>query len=200
MARKAIVGIGLLALLFWGRKTMARKPTEMGLTPHFRLSEFLRSRAVPEVAFYKPTTAEINNAIAWAEKIGEPLRAFIGGPVVISGGARPDSVRNARGENFYEALKARGYAPAENSDHEDFTGFDVQFPGKSKDAYLKAYEWLRDNPNVRQVGIYFRTNPDNGQVYADHIHISVITPIKPRRIDAFSYARLDNQKIPEDFA
>lgn len=195
MARgKVIAGLTLLSLLLLGRRTMARKPTDIQLTPHFRLSEFLRSTAVPEVAYYKPSEEEIERLRKLCREVLEPLRDFVGVPVVITGGARPASVRNAAGQNFYEALTAKGYAPAANSDHENFIGVDVRFRGDAE-TFKRAYEWLKTQRKVRQVGIYFKTV--GNAIVPDHLHISVVAPGYPRKTDSLSYVRLDNKKVSE---
>lgn len=194
--KRTLIGFGLLALLLMGRKSMAKKPTDMQLSPHFRLSEFLRSSAVPEVAYYKPTAEEIARLKLLCEDVLEPLRAYVGRPIRITGGARPESVRNAAGQTFYEALTAKGYVPASNSDHERFIGVDVTFRGGAAE-YKRAFEWLKSRPDVRQVGIYFKSVGDGSAAIPDHLHISVVAPGYPRLTSAFSYARIDNRKVSE---
>lgn len=152
---------------------MARNTSsgDIQLTPHFFASEFLRSRTVPEVANYKPTDAEIGMLRRWASLVGEPLRAKFG-PVLITGGARPDSVRDARGRTFTEALRAAGYSPSDTSDHKWFGAADVQFPKLTADQYQQAFEAAIANQNVRQVILEIESGKPT-------LHIAVVAPGKP---------------------
>lgn len=191
---KVIAGLTLLSLLLLGRRAMPKKPADIQLTPHFRLSEFLRSEAVPEVAYYKPTDEEIERLRKLCREVLEPLREYVGKPVVVTGGARPASVRNAAGQTFYEALSSKGYAPANNSDHEHFIGVDVRFRGSAED-FRRAFDWLKTQRKVRQVGIYFKTI--GNAIVPDHLHVSVVAPGYPRKTDTLSYVRLDGRKVTE---
>lgn len=152
--------------------------TEIRLSAHFSLSELLRSSAVPEVARYAPTSAEVASARALARDVLEPLRAFVGSPITITGGARPDGVRNAQGQSFDEALRDRGDSPAEHSDHKTFNGVDAAFRGTA-DSYRAAYEWVQRLPGLRQVILYLRTGP-GGELLPHHLHVAAVVPGRPR--------------------
>lgn len=195
--------LGFLALLLWGKKLMAKKPLELQLSPNFKLSEFLRSTSVPEVKYYHPTPKELANLQLLVDKVLQPLRNEFG-PIRISGGMRPMSVRNSKGQNFTEALRQSGYEPSPEGDHTTFNGVDIQLVRTpSAKMYLKAYHWLKAHPSVRQVILYLKTDPDTQASYADHIHVSSVTPEKPSlyysatRSDDFAYAKLDNKRVTE---
>ncbi len=199
-SKKTWLAAGLVAGLFFiGRK--ARAMEDIQLSPHFKLSEFLRSRAVPEVKNYKPNAAELANLKILVDKVLEPMRVKFG-PVFISGGMRPDSVRNAKGQNFTQALEAAGYKPAPEGDHTTFNGVDFQLPKKSVADYLKVYQWLKGNPYVRQVILYLRTDAPSDTTYPDHIHVSSVAPGRPRFQvpEKFAYLTLDGRKVPEIYS
>lgn len=208
----ALWAIGL-ALTFSARKGSAKssaqsfRPTASGvdlntnLSPHFKLGEFLRSTSVPEVRNYVPTQEELARLTILCQTVLEPLRTFVGAPIFISGGARPESVTNSKGQHFHEALQEAGYNPATHSDHALFAGCDVQLvkngaPSPDKGAWIKAFNFLKSLPSVRQVGIYFDT-VDDGTTIADHIHVSAVCPDLPRKETSFSYVQLDNKSVSE---
>lgn len=171
------VGGGLL-LFFLGRRkgvSSSSRPTDVQLTPHFWRSEFLRSRTVPEVARYTPTEEETGMLRRWASLVGEPLRAKFG-PVLVTGGARPDAVRDARGRTFTEALRAAGYSPSDGSDHRWFGAADIQFPKLAANQYQAAFEAAIANPNVRQVILEIEQGKPT-------IHVAVVAPGKPPKQD-----------------
>lgn len=198
LALFGVVGVVLLARP--GRaRAMTKTKTEARLSPHFMLSEFLRSSAVPEVAYYKPTAAELSYVRRLAMLVLEPVRTAHG-VVRISGSMRPESVRNAKGQTFFEALTAAGYAPAEHSDHSLFIGTDFQLPGADLETYSAVYRELQRNPNVRQVILYLKTG-DNGRRFVDHVHVSVAVPGLPTLpSERYAYLTLDGQRVSEAFA
>lgn len=163
-------GLGL-GLLFLRGKGKAVSNTDVRLSPHFWQSEFLRSRTVPEIARYTPTEAETAMLRRWAVKVGEPLRAAFG-PVVVTGGARPDAVKDSRGRTITEALRAAGYSPSSTSDHRWFGAADIQFPKLQASDYQKVFEAGIANPEVRQIIL----EVENGK---PTLHVAVVAPGKP---------------------
>lgn len=183
---KGLIAGGLLlgGLLFFMRRSRGGRPVEdVQLSPHFLLSEFLHSTAVPEVALYHPTDTEIANARTLALGVLEPTRAMFGGPVVITGGGRPPSVRNAKGENFVQALREAGDQPAEHSDHEVFAGADFTLWNAPAREYLRIFNALKDLAAVRQVILYLTTDAD-GHYLPHHLHAAAVVPGRPRLGDA----------------
>lgn len=194
---KIWIGVGVAFLLFFGRGKKAMAKTELQLSPHFKLSEFLRSSSVPEVAYYHPTEGELSNLRFLVTNVLEPLRSEYG-PVLITGGARPDSVRNARGQTFTEALEERGYQPAEHGDHTTFNGVDFRLPGKPTAEHVRAYLRLKQNPNVRQVILYLKTDPDTGNAFVDHIHVASVAPALPRVLaQNFAFTKINGRRATE---
>ena len=173
----------------------SRQRTSLQLSPHFNLSEWLHSTTIPEVAYYQPTDTEVRNAQTLAVKVLEPLRRLTG-PIQISGGARPDSVRDSQGRGFVEALRAAGYRPSETSDHRFFSGVDITFPQGTAETYRLAYGALQRNPDVRQVILYLHTQED-GTTRPSHIHISAVVPglSSMRGRNAFAFVDLDGQAV-----
>lgn len=188
----AFLGLGIGALLLFGRKASGavREATDMQLSPHFRLSEFLRSTAVPALKYYKPTEEEIITLKALCTGLLEPLRKHVGRPIFISGGIRPESVRDPKGRTFDEALKAAGYDPAKHSDHKTANGVDFEIVQGTKAQYEAAYKFLESNPLTRQVILYYIKNIPN------HIHLSIVIPGKPKiTSDSYAFLNVDGKKL-----
>lgn len=197
-----LVGAVLAAGLMFLRPKRASAATvpDVQLSPHFRLSEFLRSSRVPELARYQPTTSELANVRALAVDVLEPLRAQFG-PVLITGGGRPDSVRNAAGQTLTEALLKDPTDPVARSaaaagDHPIFAGADVVLPKLSTvDQYRSAYEALRSNPRVRQVVLELATDKA-GRTTISHLHVAVVLPGRPRLSgERFAYVAVDGKRL-----
>lgn len=171
----ALAVAGGLGLLLVGRRRRGNASTpDMRLSPHFMLSEFLRSEAVPEVASYQPTPQELARLQILCNAVLEQIRSAYGRPIVITSGLRPESVRNAQGQSFEEALRARGYNPAEDSDHEVGNGCDFIMRGAPLSDYVSAFNALSRDPDVRQVILYLRTV--NGQTLPQHMHVAAVVP------------------------
>ena len=181
---------------------MAKQIVEMQLSPHFKLSEFLRSSVIPDVKYYQPTESEIENLKFLANEILEPLRNDFG-PIRITSGARPASIRDSQGRTFVEALKARGYQPAPEGDHTTFNGADIQLvraPFKLE-TYHRAVEVLKLNPKVRQVILYVKTDELTKRPYASHIHVASVAPGRPSFYatapERYAFTNLDGHRVPE---
>lgn len=202
---KIAIALGAIAVLLWGRKAMAKQIVEMQLSPHFKLSEFLRSTAIPEVKYYRPNEQEIENLKFLVNEILEPLRQDFG-PIRIVGGVRPNSVRDSQGRNFTEALKARGYEPSPEGDHTTFNGADIQLVRAPfrLDTYKRAVEVLKRNPKVRQVILYIKTDELTKRPYASHIHVASVAPGRPSFYatapDRYAFVNLDGHRVPEGVA
>ena len=72
--------------------------SDMLLTPHFRLREFLTSREHPDLASaMRPTPLHINNIHLQCATIYEPVRAYLGVRVFVSSGLRSEALNQAVG-------------------------------------------------------------------------------------------------------
>lgn len=193
----ALVGGGaaVAALLLGTRKSRAATPrrTDVQLSRNFRLSEFLQSSAIPALRDYQPTQDELANLALLVNLVLQPMRDRFGA-IRITGGARPPSLRSPEGKTFYDLLLERGYDPAVDSDHNVFGGADVYLTELPAERWPEAHEWAKANPHVRQVISYYKTAA--GRVVPDHMHLSVVTPGRPRLVTAdFSFAKLDGQRV-----
>lgn len=201
----AAVGVGAL-VLFRSKPAAARSPTaprspvEKVLSPHFKLSEFLRSGSVPQLAGYEPSPAELANLQSLVDKVLEPLRQEFGA-VLVTGGGRPQSVRNAAGKTITDSLLtstdpvARTAALA--SDHIPFAAADIVLASNpTVEKHQAAYLWLINNQAVRQVILELK-HDSTGALAIHHIHVAVVTPTRPRLPDATrAFAAIDGVPIP----
>jgi hypothetical protein len=149
--------------------------SEMQITPNFKLSEFLHSTKLPELAWYKPTAGELQALIRLCLLVLEPLRGIFG-PIQITGGARPTNVRDSQGRNLSDLLAtdSRNPGASKTSDHIWFGAADIVVPSaKTVSDYKKVWETLKANPNVRQVLLELSSAP-GGKVVIHHIHVSVV--------------------------
>ena len=72
--------------------------SDMRLTDHFRLREFLTSRDHPELAaMMRPTPLHINNIHLQCATIYEPVRAYLGVRIFMSSGLRSEALNEAVG-------------------------------------------------------------------------------------------------------
>ena len=171
----------------------SRVDTKLG--EHFMLSEFLVSSTFPDLKDYTPTAKELANAKNLVDQILEPLREKYG-PIQITSGGRPESVARAHGTTWHDALAKQGLAPAEHSDHADFSGVDF-VPTAVTDAskLIDLVDFLKHNDSVRQVIPYFKSTPDGGKAL-QHIHVGLITDTGARIPEpSFYFAMLDNKRV-----
>ena len=169
-----IGAIGLVAFFLTSRKSyaMSNDATDIQLSKDFKLSEFLRSEALPEIANYRPTTQEVKNLKFLVDNIIQPLRDKFG-PIFISGGARPMSVKNSKGQTIYDLLKDEGKKPSKTSDHEIFAGADLEF--NSPEKFALAYKYVQTLPKLKQAILYTYTD-NTGKVIPRHLHVGVKLP------------------------
>ena len=177
------------------------------LTENFTVGEWLQSAEAPELASYKLTQADFDTLKALASKIMQPLRDKFG-PIFISGGARPPDFRTAKpitvkkiqtgasvtvpaGSTIDAVIAAKGYDPAEHSDHHYFGAADFEIITKDSAGALisdsakmeAAFKQLKADPNVRQVILY--RQPDNK---VGHIHVAVVFADHPKELgSAFAF-------------
>lgn len=212
----ALAGGGALLWWLWPRDSKAQPRLALSIGPptlvppaadeqvssHFKLSEFLQSSKVPELARYRPTAEELTNLKALAGNVLEPLRLWYG-PIRISGGGRPQSVRNAAGRTITEEL-ARSADPVEKtasakSDHVPFAAADAVFidvPPTDLKKYAEAWQRAKDSPHVRQV-ILETVKDKAGAIRVSHLHLAAVTPTLPRLPDATrALIALDGKVIP----
>lgn len=200
MDKRGVIVIGGLvlsgAILLTSKKSRASSnpygATAM-LSKNFVVGEWLHSSEAPELINYVLTPVEFSNLQSLVQNIMQPLRDKYG-PIYISGGARPPSFRTSKditvtslitgkpvvvpaGSSIDVVIAAKGYKPADTSDHHNFAAADFQIIGRDEkgnpvpDATKmdQAFSDLRANPSVRQVILY--RGSDNKPV---HIHVAVI--------------------------
>lgn len=206
-AKGLIIG-GLVAggLILLSRRSSAASPpgvsspppaVDMQLSPHFRLSEFQRSHLVPQIAYHVPTATELANLRALVAVL-ELLRARFG-PVTITGGVRPNSVRNAAGQTITDLLLSStdptASAAAKDGDHVYYNASDVALPAiKTLDGYREAFAFLQALPAVRQVLLELRRVKD-GSLAIHHLHVAAVVPGRPRLpSERFAFVTVDGKR------
>lgn len=172
MLRNVLIGAGVLAtyLLFKG-SAKASEPqykmwrTDMLLTKNFQLSEFLISSDIPEIKEYKLNNAEMRNVVRVATLLQELRDKF--GPITITSGGRPNTLKNKEGKTLVQILTEKGYRPSAFSQHMDFSGADFTTPDRK--TLKDIYKYLLDNKSnqTTQVILYI----ENGE--PDFIHLGV---------------------------
>lgn len=201
MNKNVLIGLGVVGgFVVWASSKKAMASTKgvsmeagkephlygapMALSPHFNLSEFLRSSSMPGIATYKLTKSELDIVKSLVTELLEPLRAKYG-TVYVTNGGRPlgvvtgeaQQIKNLKGQtvtlpagsNVDDALRAKGYAPSATSDHHNFAAADIVL--SSADAFKKAYADLQAHPLTRQVLLYV---DDKGK--PAHLHVAIVYP------------------------
>jgi hypothetical protein len=171
------------------------RPGEIQLSKNFKLSEFLRSKYMPELKNYLLTTDQLANLQSLVTNILQPARDKFG-LIYINSGGRPKDIKNKDGKTLYQVLKEKGLNPAQDSDHTYFGAADITL--KKKKELPKLYKFLQTLPDVRQVILYTKTHKMGKQrkVKGNHIHVSVVMPGKPRvRSDAYAFLKLDGKRV-----
>ena len=193
---------GGLLLLIASQSKAANKPAgkwraPMKLSKNFDLAEILitgrheklQSEA-ENAAFraalksYALTDLELENVKILVNDVLQPARDELGLPIVITGGARPLTVRDTKGRNLTDLLTLEGLAPSQSSDHIYFAAVDVHPEPKTDENLKKLFEIFKRNPKVRQVLYEYRTNKQTGQIEPTHLHIAAVVPGKPRFADS----------------
>lgn len=152
------------------------------LSKNFLAKEMLISKVAGPTLLNWPIPEGVwVNMVRLATLVLQPARDALGQPIIISSGWRPaDFTRD--GKDFYTLLKEAGYSPAVDSDHAYGLAAGLVLKGTAKQRYDRGvylYKHLRSNPNVRQVILYLRRQP-NGNLIFDHIHVSVATKGRPK--------------------
>lgn len=183
------MGLGLVlggaALLYLLTRKKDKGPMDLQLSRNFRLSEFLRSQAMPSLALYEPSPSELANVKTLVTKVLQPLRNRFGRLTINHGGRPPLST--PEGKTFVAALKAQGWQPAKGSDHERFAAADIRLANQA--LMGAAFEALKANPNVRQVIAYRK--PGKG---INRLHVSVKHPGHMSKARVFAFVKDD--KVP----
>lgn len=152
------------------------------LSKNFKAREMLVSRVAGPALLKWPIPEGVwVGMVRLANLVLQPARNALGQPIIISSGWRPaDFTRD--GKDFYTLLKEAGYTPAVDSDHAYGLAAGLVLKGTAKQRYDRGvylYKHLRSNPNVRQVILYLRRQP-NGNLVFQHIHVSVATKGRPK--------------------
>ena len=107
------------------------------LTPHFKLSEFVKSStANARHIDNTPTEAIVANLKALCEEVLEPLRQWCGKPIIISSGYRSPALNKAVGG-------------AKNSQHMTGEAVDIRLPDAA--SCRKWFLWMMDNLQFDQL-------------------------------------------------
>lgn len=107
----------------------------MQLSPHFYLDEFLRSEyAARHGIDMTPSSKVVANLALLCRDVLEPIRALVGGPLVITSGYRPEALNTAIGG-------------APNSDHirglsADFHAVNMPLCGASGHIKRVPPDWI----------------------------------------------------------
>ena len=170
----------------------------MKLSKNFNLSEFLVTKdpvLQKKMRATKLTDTELQNVRSMTDNILQPLRDYIGKPIVITSGVRPVNIMTP--DQWVEYLKKKGHRTASRtSDHFEGAGVDFYFRKGSAEDWRKAARWLAKNPHVRQVIIYWKTR--GGKLVPGHMHVGLVRKGRPRfaRAEKFAMAFKDGQLMP----
>ena len=126
----------------------------MKLSEHFTLAEMTFSpTAIKKGIDNTPNAQTIKNLQALCEKVLEPLRAHIGGPIKVSSGYRSDALNSLIGG-------------AKSSQHKTGQAADVDL----KDKCAEAFKWIMANLDYDQIIWEFGNDEQ-----PDWIHVSYST-------------------------
>lgn len=126
----------------------------MKLSEHFTLAEMTFSpTAIKKGIDNTPNAQTIKNLQALCEKVLEPLRAHIGGPIKVSSGYRSDALNSLIGG-------------AKSSQHKTGQAADVDLKDKSSEAF----KWIMANLDYDQIIWEFGNDEQ-----PDWIHVSYST-------------------------
>lgn len=180
-----LLGVGgfFIAKSFFTKKPEDSKRFKVSggmlLTNNFRIGEFLRSEAIPELKDYELNNAELSNLKRLAG-ILQSLRDDIGAPVIITSGGRPPTMTASEGKykgmTFVEILRAKNHNPSELSQHMDFSAADITTQDKKWLPYimkqmLGVYYGSALGNTITQVIIYIKDG------VPDFIHFGVKSDI-----------------------
>lgn len=171
---KWLIAAVAAGLTFAGLKSASAKASvtdkhtfggDVKLSKNFMTSEFLNSGVMPELKNYKLTGFELANLKRLVDGILQPVRDKFG-PIIITAGGRPKTLKSKAGKTFYQLLKKAGYNPSETSQHIDFEA--AGFHPRNRRKVLEVYKYILTLPAANQVILYMK----NGQPH--FIHASVV--------------------------
>lgn len=186
-----IAGAGL-GLFFASRKGFAMSGKTYGaplkLSKNFDLLEFLRQHKGLES--YKLNQQQFDAVSALATKVLQPARdAF--GPLGINSGCRPPEWRDSNGKSLDDLLKAQGYFPSPNSDHDFCGAADLKPDDVTKAMPLAIF--LANLPDTRQVILEYKSGPNGTRVFST-VHVAVVTPGRPKMLgNAYAFVKVDDK-------
>ena len=126
----------------------------MNLSEHFTLAEMTFSpTAIKKGIDNTPNAQTVKNLQALCEKVLEPLRSHIGGPIKVSSGYRSDALNSLIGG-------------AKSSQHKTGQAVDVDLRDKS----AEAFKWIMANLDYDQIIWEFGNDEQ-----PDWIHVSYST-------------------------
>lgn len=164
-----------------GRNSGRKYKAPMQLTKNFNLEDFLVSADASfrdALKKYELSESEMANLMSLVIEILEPIAEKFGKPFVTSGG-RPNALRNAKGQTWFQYLTAQGFKPAKYSDHAIFAAADITYP--DEETLKKVFEYALTLPKIRQIGIY----KNNGKI--NRLHVAVITRERPAKASKLVY-------------
>ena len=124
------------------------------LTPHFKLSEFVKSStANARHIDNTPTEAIVANLKALCEEVLEPLRQWYGKPIIIGSGYRSPALNKAVGG-------------VKNSQHMTGEACDIHIPDEATGK--RWFVWLMDNVPFHQL-IWEKSTPSSNHHW---IHVA----------------------------
>lgn len=165
----------------------------MKLSKNFDLMEFVNQH--PGLKDYQLSQEQFDNISKLTTQILQPLRDKFGA-VHVNSGLRPNEWRDANGKSLNDLLKEQGHKPAEDSDHNYGAAVDVSLTGTTDPAraYADAAVMVAKMPETRRVIVYYKTI--DGKKVPGHMHISVVTPSKPKMLAAdYAIAVLDGKRL-----
>ena len=128
----------------------------MNLTKNFTLEEMTKSEtALRHFLDNSPDQAQVDNLLALAENVLQPVRDHFGKGVKVNSGFRHPDVN----------AKVGG---SRNSDHTRGQAADIEIPGVPN---AELAEWIKDNLQFRQLILEFYTPgvPDSGWVHVSYV-------------------------------
>jgi hypothetical protein len=134
----------------------------MNLSKHLTLAEAIRSESAKRLGVSNmPTDEHLENGKIVAEKIFEPIRKFVGGPVYISSMYRSKALNSAIGGS-------------KSSQHCTMEAIDIDMDG-TETTNKEIFDFIKNNLSVDQLIWEFGTasNPD-------WVHVSYNTKGKQR--------------------
>lgn len=124
---------------------------DLYLTPHFKLSEFEKSATAQACGIdntvpsqYIPTLQQL------CKEVLEPLRGFVGGPIVISSGYRCNAL-NIKVGGAYASLHTLGEAADIRLTVTSYTAWDDNKRHTDLETSRKWFDWLEHHTDFDQL-------------------------------------------------